>query len=165
MGLDISVNVKVGEALEEIRSDWENELQKNEAIRILEEMGQYEMLSTKTGSYAGLHVLRREYARMKTWTDYSTEKDLTPRHLASHLLNHSDCDGWYLPEKFDSPVWCESDGDKYHVSIGSSYRLLEELCEMLAHKDQWPEDIQWRWDALFVVAIASSATRTPVEFH
>lgn len=166
MGLDISVNVTVGEVLERL-SELDNKLQENEARRILEAMDSDSGVDSCPGSYSGLHVVRREYALMKGWSEsvegYTVAID--DRTSQSHLISHSDCDGYYLPDDFDEPQWLDSSSCDGAVSVGSSVKLLSEVTELLAIKDKWPENFQRRWDAVFIVAVASVLSRQMVVFH
>ena len=84
---------------------------------------------------------------------------------ASHLVNHSDCEGYYLPDDFPEPQWIRTTGERESaLSVGSSVRLLSELTELLESKDEWPDEFGWRWDALFVAAIASVVSRSVIVF-
>jgi len=162
MGLDILINTVVSEIVDCV-SDLDNALQENEAKRILATMDQDKRLATRPGSYGGIHVLRCAYARMKGWKVEGHTCEINNETGGSHLISHSDCDGYYLPDDFVSPQWFErSNGES--VSVGSSVKLLSELTELLAVKDQWPEGFQWRWDAVFVAAVASIVCREVITF-
>ena len=47
----------------------------------------------------------------------------------SHLVCHSDAEGFYVPVDFDEVLYSEPDGDEQLAGgmLGSSYRLLDEL--------------------------------------
>lgn len=165
MGLDIRVNVTVAQVRDNL-SKLDNELQQMEALRIMdnEDMDDDETIVTEPGSYHGLHVVREVYAELREWPEYSTALPFNEAHSSSHLMNHSDCDGWYLPERFDTPQWIIGPDEKYSISVGSSYKLLEELTSMLASNDKWPESLHRRWDAVFIAAVASVVCHCPIEF-
>lgn len=163
MGLDIRVNVTVAQVRDNL-SELDNELQQMEALRIMQNMDDDKTISTEPGSYRGLHVVREVYAELREWPEYTGIGEFNEAHSKSHLMNHSDCDGWYLPERFDLPQWILRSDGKDHVSVGSSYKLLEELTAMLASKDKWPETLHWRWDAVFIAAVASVVCHCPIEF-
>ena len=89
--------------------------------------------------YSFLHRLRRVYAhviREPGWEatpaaeDYSAEADTLVAdeslEFRSHLLVHSDCDGFYVPIDFEEPIFAD---DKMRGGgiIGSSQRLFNEL--------------------------------------
>ncbi len=99
-------------------------------------------------SYSFIHYLRRFYARSvadpdwiptlvaegeNPWEDEAVIDELAM--LSSHLLCHSDCEGYYLPVDFDEVIF---DFDKVIFDeegedripgnmLGSSYALLKEL--------------------------------------
>lgn len=163
MGLDIRVNVTVAQMRKNL-SKLDNGIQQSEALRIMLNMDDDKTIVTQPGSYRGLHVVREVYAEMREWPEYSTALPFNEAHSSSHLMNHSDCDGWYLPERFDLPQWIPRSEGKDSISVGSSYKLLEELTSMLAAKDKWPESLHWRWDAVFIAAVASVVCHCPIEF-
>jgi len=151
MGLDIHVNATVhdvGMCLNGLNCP----LQAIEAWRILAGLTPEQKICTQPGSYVGLHYVRQEYAKLKRW-DYDFRHRRggkpDPRAFVSHLIHHSDCDGYYLPKRFDLPGWLGG------ISVGSSYKLLEELMELLSVKDKWEQGFQRGWDALFLPAVAS----------
>jgi hypothetical protein len=87
--------------------------------------------------YSFLHYLRRVYARAKQDPDWIAvpvpEGEDPSRDRAvdeetfmfdSHLLCHSDCEGYYLPLDFDELI---TGDDVPGGFAGSSHRLLEEL--------------------------------------
>jgi hypothetical protein len=81
----------------------------------------------------------------------------------SHLINHCDCTGYYLPDEFTDPQWIETTGDN-PLSIGSSVKLLNELTELLTVRDTWPPDLQLRWDAVFIPVVASVVYHEVIKF-
>lgn len=90
--------------------------------------------------YSFLHCLRRFYARTRNepdWIPTSVSEHEDPSEdesieeefnkFESHLVCHSDCEGYYLPIDFDDIIVSE-DGDEIPGDIlCSSYRLKEEL--------------------------------------
>lgn len=89
--------------------------------------------------YSFIHYLRRFYAQVETdpnWVPAPVKEDEDPTDdpaieevssmLESHLLCHSDCDGFYLPIKFDEIIFDDEDRIP-GGALGSSYKLLEEL--------------------------------------
>jgi hypothetical protein len=107
----------------------------------------------RLGLYSDLHILRGlalrleragaeslaqcTEAELQEETDrfYDTEPPLATRF--QHLVNHSDCDGVYVPLPLREPVTVSgtlklpgADEEDVNVSIGSSEALLEELDEL-----------------------------------
>ncbi|AGU48555.1 hypothetical protein VAPA_1c14430 [Variovorax paradoxus B4] len=91
--------------------------------------------------YSFIHHLRRAYAhrvRSPGWmaaplpegtdpTEDATLEDVASG-FDSHLLCHSDAEGFYLPVDFEEVLFAEEDEtDLPGGMLGSSYRLLEEL--------------------------------------
>lgn len=84
--------------------------------------------------YSYLHYLRRVYALYKRDEKIISIKELTDSDFNiiddessmfdSHLLCHSDCEGYYLPVDFEEVIFDES---AVGGMIGSSYRLLDEI--------------------------------------
>jgi hypothetical protein len=87
--------------------------------------------------YSWLHYLRRVHAHVRQdprWIATPVDPDADPANdpaveeemynFDSHLLCHSDCEGYYLPIDFTDPV---SDDRIVGGFVGSSYRLSEEL--------------------------------------
>ncbi len=87
--------------------------------------------------YSFLHYLRRVYAHArrdpdweaipapKGWSparDEALDRELTVK-MDSHLICHSDAEGFYVPVDFQDIVY----GDLPGGMLGSSYRLREEL--------------------------------------
>ncbi|MCB1602339.1 MAG: hypothetical protein KDI66_20135 [Xanthomonadales bacterium] len=89
--------------------------------------------------YSFLHYLRRVYARLKLGKpakpvggdDISKEDEADIDKVFSrgdsHLLYHSDCDGFYVPLDFPRPI---EDDRVLGGSIGSTPGLLRELVEI-----------------------------------
>src|SRR3954470_1192060 len=87
--------------------------------------------------YSTLHYLRRVYAlhqRGAEVTPVLPDEDLDTElerdesyNLFSHLICHSDCDGYYVPVDFGDPLYLDAG------SVGSSQRLLRELRECAPH--------------------------------
>ena len=94
--------------------------------------------------YSFLHHLRRFYARATTdpdWIPAPTPEGEDPSQdsvleeemymMSSHLLCHSDCEGFYLPIDFDEILIDSTNQDRIPGGIlGSSHRLQEELVEI-----------------------------------
>ncbi|TCO58455.1 hypothetical protein [Actinocrispum wychmicini] len=142
--------------------------------------------------YSTVHYLRRVYA-LQARDDEVTpvppgeELDDEPEdeeiyNLSSHLVCHSDCDGYYIPVDFDDPLYLDTG------SVGSSQRLLRELADCARHigitlsedgtlSDEEaarvangaadsPYPNEWdAWLALFEAARISIATGHAVVFH
>lgn len=111
----------------------------------------------RPGSYSGLKIVREQYEKLKN------SQGLKPFDFkTSHLVNHSDCDGWYLPEEFDFPIW------QGEVSIGSSFQLLRELEELQEIRESLNDDLpcSWghSWDELYIAACASVVSEAPIHF-
>lgn len=91
--------------------------------------------------YSFLHYLRRFYVHATTdpdWTPTPVAEGEDPADdpvveeesymFASHLLCHSDCEGFYLPVDFDEVLVDSQDQDRIPGGLlGSSYRLRDEL--------------------------------------
>lgn len=91
--------------------------------------------------YSFIHYLRRAYAHRVTtpgWIATPLPEDVDPTEdetledvagmFESHLLCHSDAEGFYLPVDFEEVIFAdEGEGDLPGGMLGSSYRLLEEL--------------------------------------
>lgn len=94
--------------------------------------------------YSFLHHLRRAYARWKQDPlspippcgpdeDPASDPaiDEESNMFESHLLCHSDCEGFYLPIRFDEVLVDDTDGDRIPGGLlGSSYQLRDELTAM-----------------------------------
>ncbi|MEC3920194.1 hypothetical protein [Nocardia sp. CDC160] len=90
--------------------------------------------------YSFLHYLRRAYARAvenpgQALTPVADgdnpARDPAVEHLAylfeSHLLCHSDCEGFYVPVDFENILFPESENAIAGGMVGSSFALLREL--------------------------------------
>ncbi|WP_285710425.1 hypothetical protein [Microtetraspora sp. NBRC 16547] len=151
--------------------------------------------------YGYLHYLRRVFALVKREepvTPISSQEELSrddykvkdeTLDLYSHLLCHSDCDGYYVPVDFCDPLFLPDDaGISGGGMVGSSHRLLAELREcapvigIQLEKDgslsdaeasrvfTLPEDAPFTiesvvWLALHETCRASIATGCAVIFH
>lgn len=92
-------------------------------------------------SYSRLHYLRRIYARAaedKTWDPVPCPDGENPARdkaiddqssmLSSHLLCHSDCEGYYVPIDFGEPLFAANQNAFAGAGIlGSSQGLMREL--------------------------------------
>jgi len=89
--------------------------------------------------YSMLHILRRAYARRiadPNWIATPVPIGQKPtddpvlrtqyRRAESHLLTHSDAEGFYLPVDFNKVLFDDSNRIPGRM-VGSSYRLIEEL--------------------------------------
>ena len=95
-------------------------------------------------SYSYLHYLRRFYAHITTFpektpepvaegTDPAQDSDLQEEYymLSSHLICHSDCEGYYLPLELKEIVFDLTDKNRILGGmLGSSFALQRELIEM-----------------------------------
>jgi hypothetical protein len=92
--------------------------------------------------YSFLHHLRRFYARAvndPAWTPTPLPEGQDPAQdpvvmeetykMRSHLLCHSDAEGFYLPLDFHAPIFDDTGRIPGGV-LGSSYRLREELASI-----------------------------------
>ena len=84
--------------------------------------------------YSFLHYLRRCYALLREGKPITVAADADDDLVeelsidsSSHLLCHSDAEGYYVPVDFDEPLFSDEE------SIGSSQRLLAELREVGPH--------------------------------
>ncbi len=84
--------------------------------------------------YSFLHYLRRCYALLREGKPITVAEDADDDLVeelsidsSSHLLCHSDAEGYYVPVDFDEPLFDDEE------SIGSSQRLLAELREVGPH--------------------------------
>ncbi|MFD6399724.1 hypothetical protein [Nocardia sp. NPDC060249] len=90
--------------------------------------------------YSFVHYLRRAYARAREYP----EQPLTPvadgdrasddptinlvgSTFDSHLICHSDCEGFYVPVEFDEVLFVGEDVDIAGGMVGSSQALVREL--------------------------------------
>lgn len=106
-----------------------------------------------------------------------------------HLINHSDCDGYYIPCDFPEPIWIEP--EEYEslekhidepISVGSSLRLMDELNKINTYLKINPDDIEdlekfyetisndnlefvkWCWAVLHTMCQKSINHRQPIVF-
>lgn len=156
-------------------------------------------IGTSSFPYSFLHYLRRVYARVKQnrdWIASPLPEGANPARdeaveeetymFSSHLLCHSDAEGFYVPIDFKSPIFSD---DLPGGMLGSSYRLLEELRLVtgslgitldddgnLSDEEAkrlidlaWEEDPLHReyetWLTLFESARISIAHKTAIVFH
>ena len=90
--------------------------------------------------YSTLHYLRRAYAHRvgdPAWMATPVPSGVDPaadaeveaqtEQFESHLLCHSDCEGWYLPIDFPQVVFSSEDDDLPGGMLGSTQRLRAEL--------------------------------------
>jgi len=159
----MSLAVEVGTLADLIENDEEGAEWFRESIsqvnEVLREQGLQEHLEPENlpriqfrcsiGSYpySFLHHLRRFYAHCvadPSWSPQPTPPGENPADdpvvdsetnmMSSHLLCHSDCEGFYLPIDFKDVIIDEKSKDRVVGGLlGSSYRLKEELT-MIAPK-------------------------------
>ena len=173
MGLSIRVPVSISVIESLLDDDGVDDTavraQLNRVIDVVPVGGGDSAIVFHPGGYSGLHTLRAEYARVKRLkfvsNPGSTDIDYKDKDVRkSHLLNHSDSDGWYIPEEFPDPILLLKSGTANdYLSIGSSNRLLAELMEISATLFEL-QGAQEIWDGVFLCAAASVLTRTPIEF-
>ncbi|WP_280426000.1 hypothetical protein [Nocardia carnea] len=90
--------------------------------------------------YSFVHYLRRAYARAHEYPDQPLEPvgagedpsddpavDQLRYMFESHLLCHSDCEGYYLPVEFDEVLYPDDELGIPGGMVGSSAALLSEL--------------------------------------
>jgi hypothetical protein len=88
-------------------------------------------------SYRSLHYLRRVYAHVAddpNWSAEGLSEGVDPTkdpvlddaysHFTSHLICHSDAEGYYVPQDFEEVIFDEAVPGSM---VGSSQRLLREL--------------------------------------
>lgn len=158
MGLDITVRCDVNDVIENL--SYHKEINQTEALRVLTPFKDKNCIDSRPGSYGGLHRVREAFTRINSHEiyDVSTRQKFKKSWERFHLLNHSDAEGWYLPEDWgiQNPLWINN------TSIGSSYNLMKELETMIG---KIHPDIQWSWDAIYVAAVASVLSNNPIKFH
>lgn len=159
MGLDAMVYAK----LEDI---YDPELKEEVKYVLRQERGTRYNISLRIGSYAALHYLRNFYTMV-----YSDINKKRPDVDKTHLLNHSDCDGYYIDWEFSKVIWTDE-----HLSIGSSTKLLQELEFLKEYVEGLPENgeeeeliegtetIKWVFKALYLLARVSVDTNAPLVF-
>jgi hypothetical protein len=150
--------------------------------------------------YSFLHYLRRAFAHVREYPDRALQPvpaDADPAAdpvvedaatmMNTHLLCHSDCEGFYVPQEFDDVIFDVDGRGLPGGMLGSSQRLLAELVEVapalgialdggkltdkraaeLAEEEEadspfWRERLVWL--ALFENARTSIANRTLLVF-
>lgn len=144
--------------------------------------------------YSFLHYLRRAFAHVREGRPVPDDDQLRPEHdsvvedastmFDSHLLCHSDAEGFYVPIDFGDPIF---DDELPGAMLGSSQGLLRELIEVAPHIGVTLDDGRptpaceaelraiedggplWRerlvWYALFEAATLSLEHRTLIVFH
>jgi hypothetical protein len=92
--------------------------------------------------YSQIHAVRRIYAYLRAGLEptplHGDGASQDPVLLAeyardandSHLINHSDMDGFYVPIDFPDPLVASGLESVEGVAVGSSYRLRDELREI-----------------------------------
>jgi hypothetical protein len=153
MGLDISVGylAKLNQRYPDSAEAFREEIQRLnvilsqyglEAHREPEHLPEFRLRAEYDGfSYSLLHYLRRIYAHVKrdpnwqaTPLEVNLDIDKDPvlkaeyAKKSSHLLHHSDMDGYYVPQDFRDVIdaSCTITGGM----LGSSQQLLQELIEI-----------------------------------
>jgi hypothetical protein len=88
--------------------------------------------------YSCLHYLRRAFVYLKknlpvrpcefdrATSDPILEDEYNSPSIISHLIHHSDCEGFYFPQ----PLVAPEEDDVRGQTVGSSYGLLRELIEL-----------------------------------
>lgn len=93
--------------------------------------------------YSFIHYLRRAYAFLYEYPDEPL-KPVGPGGLkaddgvvedatmmfSSHLLCHSDCEGFYVPVDFPEPLFADKEHSVPGDMLGSSYGLMRELRDL-----------------------------------
>jgi len=96
--------------------------------------------------YSFIHYLRRAYAHCVVspgWTATPVADDVDPSEdpaiqaaldvVESHLICHSDAEGFYVPVDFEDVLFSESESEDEALTggmLGSSYRLRDELVQV-----------------------------------
>lgn len=163
MGLDISVSVNPKALIDNLELNGESwgVNHPETAIALIKSIcGNEDTVHTRPGSYSGLHALRDAFIKFKN-IEVPEMQTVHESHRKYHLLNHSDCDGWYLPDDFEEVIFT------HDVCVGSSYALLRELQEMELERAKLPDEYNWGrpWDHLYVAAVASVVSGQPISFH
>ena len=125
---------KVNEVLQKNGLPVHNEPETLPVIRSRAELAGY--------PYSFLHYLRRFYACSRVDPDWAPtpvadndDPSLDPAveeemfMMSSHLLCHSDSEGFYMPIDFDDIIFDDVESVPGGM-LGSSYRLMEELVEI-----------------------------------
>ena len=136
------------EGAEWIKADFAaiNELLRADGLPVFDEPVQLPQIESRSDCdgfpYSFIHYLRRFYARSVNDEDWHPEPvkagedpakdeilDQVSSMYESHLLCHSDCEGYYVPVDFDDILV----SDDYEIPgelLCSSYRLIKELIEI-----------------------------------
>ena len=156
MGLAVEVGMLVGLIGEdEEGAQWTreafakiNEVLKENGYAEHNEPEQLPVLSTRANiigfPYSFIHYLRRLYAHTSfdpDWVPTPTPENTDPSDdpvvfdeasmMSSHLLCHSDCEGYYMPIEFEEVIFADPDDDRVPGGmLGSSYALRAELIEV-----------------------------------
>lgn len=93
--------------------------------------------------YSYLHYLRRavafarhapdEFVPVGKWenpADHPLIDDELFLHMDSHLICHSDCEGYYVPQDFPDPLYDDRDDGLPGGILGSSQRAVAELVQV-----------------------------------
>ncbi|WP_328397385.1 hypothetical protein [Nocardia sp. NBC_00416] len=134
------------EELDEVRNDLRalNELLAGEGLPIHDEPTAVGSATSRSllGSvpYSFVHYLRRAYARAHEYPDQplapvaegedpadDSAVDALTYMFESHLLCHSDCEGYYVPVEFDEVLYPDDELGLPGTMVGSSTGLLREL--------------------------------------
>ena len=125
-----------------------NEVLAENGLPTHEEPEQLPAMESRAGigsyPYSFLHYLRRFFARATgdpDWTPTPVRDGEDPAEdpvldqemsmMSSHLLCHSDCEGFYLPLDFEEVIFDDADEDRIPgAMLGSSFRLMDELLEV-----------------------------------
>jgi len=135
-------------------------------VRMVESalVDQDDIISVSVGCYSNLPDLRRAYAKhrgMKVDADHYPVFE--GEAVMTHLINHSDCSGYYVPCRFGLPVLTND------LSVGSSLALLEELRYLEGVDGALDEgkkpDLRHPWDCLYIAALASTLCREVIYFE
>lgn len=191
MGLDASVKSIIQEDKNDPYFDSESyECQERDArllndiakelgadIDFAEKAGIY-IVDYRIGSYSALHILRRFAAKQDGWDgdrykaahgykSYESMDGLYDddyylgRSKFPHLIDHSDCEGYYLPIDFEKPFF-----HKELSSVGSSVRLKAELETLKPDIDSKGGDYEKKlWDKMYSLACESVKHRLPIVFY
>lgn len=105
-----------------------------------EHLPEFERVSCISFPYSFLHYLRRAYAYARSGRVVPDDDTMLPEHdrviedesamLDSHLLCHSDAEGFYVPIELGEPLF---DNAVLGTMLGSSIALLRELAEVAPH--------------------------------
>lgn len=163
------------------------------------------LYSEQIGNYNLIHHLRRYAAHIDIngkppensceLEDASDDKlllkiyDEEVKTKFPHLIDHSDCDGYYIPCDFPKPLWIkpseigmDENDDDILISVGSSICLLKELLEInkflnipiteLEDLDKYAEQIldddwefvKWSWAVLHYMCQKCTQLHQPIIF-